>query len=487
MQNLGWKPNRSSPEPLHKQIEKYIKEKILHGEWTVGTKIPSQRALAEAFKVNRSTIVTALDELVVQGLIEGKNGGGTKVINNTWNLLVSNHPPDWNSYVKAGSYQPNLPAIQDINEAEFRPNIIRLGTGELSPELLPYKKMQDVFQKYLSRRPSLGYEEPKGNLFLRQQLTEHLKKIGIYTSPASILIVSGAIQALQLISIGLLNRGSNILLERPSYLYSVHVFQSADMRLYGVPLDKEGIQTSLIKRYKKQYNASLLYTIPSFHNPTGVLMTEEKRKRLMAICEQESLPIIEDDVYRDVWIDSPPPKPLKANDKNGIVLYLGSMSKTISPGLRIGWVVGPEAVIERLADIKMQTDYGSSSLSQWAAAEWFSSGLYYSHVKYIREQLKIRRDATVQSLTKHFSDIASWDIPMGGFYIWLRLAPTFSMRELFEKALAEGILINPGNIYDRDAIQYLRISYSYAPLSDIENAIARLAIIIRRISKQTNQ
>jgi len=487
MQHLEWKPNRSSSVALYKQIEKYIKDKIINGEWTVGTKIPSQRVLAETFGVNRSTVVTALDELTALGLIEGKTGGGTKVINNTWNLLVSNHPPDWNSYVKAGSYQPNLPTIQDINEAEFRPNIIRLGTGELSPELLPYKKMQDVFQRLPNRMASLGYEEPKGDLFLRQQLTEHLKKIGINASPASILIVSGALQALQLISIGLLNRGSNILLEKPSYLYSVQVFQSAGMRLYGVPMDETGLQTSLIKKYKKQYNASLLYTIPSFHNPTGVLLTEEKRKQLMAICEQESLPIIEDDVYRDLWIDFPPPNPLKKEDKNGMVLYLGSMSKTISPGLRIGWIVGPEAVIERLADIKMQTDYGSSSLSQWAAAEWFSSGLYDEHMRYIREQLKIRRNATVRSLEKHFTDIATWNFPKGGFYVWVHLTPSLSIRELFEKALKEGILLNPGNLYDRDAIQYLRISYAYAPLSDIEDAIARLAIIVKQIAKETKQ
>ncbi len=170
-----------------------------------------------------------------------------------------------------------------------------------------------------------------------------------------------------------------------------------------------------------------------------------------------------------------------------MVLYLGSMSKTISPGLRIGWIVGPEAVIERLADIKMQTDYGSSSLSQWAAAEWFSSGLYDEHMRYIREQLKIRRNATVRSLEKHFTDIATWNFPKGGFYVWVHLTPSLSIRELFEKALKEGILLNPGNLYDRDAIQYLRISYAYAPLSDIEDAIARLAIIVKQIAKETKQ
>ncbi|WP_028401201.1 PLP-dependent aminotransferase family protein [Ectobacillus panaciterrae] len=479
MKDLGWKPNRLSPVPLHRQIEEYIKGKILNGEWTIGTKIPSQRQLADSLCVNRSTVVTALDELTAQGLLEGKKGGGTKVINNTWSLLAANPPLDWNSYVRSGIHHPNLPTVQEINRAEFYPDMIRLGTGELSPELLPYKQMQNIWDRLSVRMMSLGYEEPKGDLFLRQAVTEHLKNIGIHTSPSSVLIVSGALQALQLISIGLLHRGSSVLLEKPSYLYSVHVFQSAGMKLVGVPMDEQGIQTSFLPRYRKQYGGALLYSIPSFHNPTGILMTENRRKDLLTTCEQERLPIVEDDVYRDLWMDCPPPMPLKANDKNGNVLYVGSLSKTVSPGLRIGWVVGPEPVIERLADIKMQTDYGSSSLSQWAAAEWLSSGLYQEHLSYIRRELKSRRDATIDLLQKHFGNIASWNVPKGGFYIWLRFIPSIPIRELFEKALKEGILLNPGNVYDRDTTQYIRISCSYASLSDMEYGLARLSIIIR--------
>lgn len=482
MEHLDWQPNRLLPKPLHKQIEEYLKEKILNGEWTVGTKIPSQRALAKAFEVNRSTIVTALDELMASGLIAGQSGGGTRVINNTWSLLATAPPPNWHSYVKAGIHRPNIPTIKEINQAESRSDIIRLGTGELSPELLPYKQMKTIFQ-LSNREMSLGYEEAKGDLFLRQQLTKHLKRLGIQASPSSILIVSGALQALQLISMGLLHKGSTVLLEKPSYLYSVHIFQSAGMRLFGVPLDEQGIQTSVVQRYKKQYNGSLLYSIPSFHNPTGTLMTETRRKDLMALCEQLSLPLIEDDVYRDLWIDSPPPSPLKANDKNGMVLYLGSMSKSVSPGLRIGWIVGPDPVIDRLADIKMQTDYGSSALSQWAAAHWLSSGLYQEHLKETRNQLRIRRDTAIQSLEKHFADIASWEKPKGGFYIWVRITPPLSIHELFEQALKEGILLNPGHLYDRDANQYLRISYSYASLSDIKIGIARLAMLVKSVSK----
>ncbi len=144
MSNLEWKPQKSSI-PLHIQISNYMKKKILNGEWTIGTKIPSQRTLANQFEVNRSTIVTALDELAADGLVESKVGSGTRVVNNTWSLLASTPPPDWISYVRSGIHEPNINIIQKINEAEANPNIIRLGTGELSPELLPNKQDGKIF------------------------------------------------------------------------------------------------------------------------------------------------------------------------------------------------------------------------------------------------------------------------------------------------------------------------------------------------------
>ncbi|MFZ5652658.1 MAG: PLP-dependent aminotransferase family protein [Bacillota bacterium] len=481
MPEIDWKPVKRTSVPLYRQIKDYIKDRIESGEWAVGVKIPTQRDLAKAFGVNRSTVAFALDELIAEGLIEGKSGSGTRVINNTWSLLASTPPPDWNSYVRAGIHRPNSPTIQEINRSEFNPKIIRLGTGEISPELFPHKNMKEVMSRLSGRIRSLGYEEPKGLILLREQLSIYLKTLGINASPSSILIVSGALQALQLISIGLLQRDSAILLEKPSYLYSLHVFQSAGMRLFGLPMDQDGIQAISVAGCKKRKNGALLYTIPSFHNPTGVLMTLKRREELIQICEKEQLPIIEDDVYGELWLDAPTPKPLKALDNKGLVLYLGSMSKTLSPGLRIGWLVGPGPVIERLADIKMQTDYGSSSLSQWAAAEWLFSGLYFQHLEQIRADLRLRREVMANALEKHFSDIAAWEIPKGGFYIWLRLTPAICAGKLFEKALEGGILLNPGILYDQQSVRHLRLSYSYASIPDLEKGIGQLSKIIRQL------
>jgi GntR family transcriptional regulator of abcA and norABC len=482
MSEIEWKPQKNSSVPLHQQIYYFMKKKIMNGEWTIGTKIPAQRNLAKLFQVNRSTIVTALEELAADGLIESTVGSGTRVINNTWSLLASTPPPDWTNYVKSGIHKPNITIIQEINKAEADPNMIRLGTGELSPDLLPNKKMGQILQLDNEQSLSLGYMEPKGSLSLRKTVSGYLQSKGIEASPESILIVSGGLQALQLVSIGLLERGSTILHETPSYLNSVHVFQSAGMNLLGIPLDKEGMKYDSIGRLKRQHKAALLYTIPTFHNPTGTLMSARRRIDLLKVCQKESIPIIEDDVYGDLWFESPPPKPMKANDTQGNVLYIGSVSKTLSPGLRIGWIVGPEPVIERLADIKMQTDYGSSSLSQYAVDKWLRSGLYDDFLEEIKVELKFRRDFTIHILKKYFTEIATWSVPKGGFYIWLRLQSGVSTRKLFDLALREGILLNPGSVYENNDYQHLRISYSFASLDQLEKGLIYLAQLIKSYS-----
>lgn len=167
-------------------------------------------------------------------------------------------------------------------------------------------------------------------------------------------------------------------------------------------MDAEGMDIRRLEEYREKYNGAIMYTIPSYHNPTGTLMTERRRRRLMALVQQQRLPVIEDDVYGDLWLEEAPPNPLKSNDPGGNVLYIGSLSKVLSPGLRIGWIVAPEAVVDRLADIKMQSDYGSSALSQWAACECLRTGFYDRQAAHVRSRLKCRRDFLLDLLENIF-------------------------------------------------------------------------------------
>ncbi|ASK60483.1 PLP-dependent aminotransferase family protein [Bacillus amyloliquefaciens] len=470
--------------PKYIQIIQFIKEKIGNGEWPIGSKIPSQRTLAKHFEVNRSTVITALEELTADGLIEGRMGKGTVVTNNTWTLLAKNSAPDWDQYVTSGIQQPSQKIVQEINKSESNSDLIQLSKGELSHEIFPLAAMKKMMGKVSQNIEAFGYEEPKGYLPLREALSGYLRTIGIQASSSSILIVSGALQALQLISMGLLQRGSTVYLDQPSYLYSLHVFQSAGMKLTGVPMDNDGLLPEHIHMARGERGRAILYTNPCFHNPTGILMSKKRREEILAASENAQLPIIEDDIYRELWIDEIPPDPIKTIDKNGHVLYIGSLSKTLSPGLRIGWIVGPEPVIERLSDIKMQTDYGSSSLSQRVAAEWFTSGEYQQHLEQVRSQLKVRRQLVMSLLETNLKNVAAWNMPKGGFFVWVKILPSLSMKLLYTKALTKGILLNLGSIYAQEKGNYIRLSYAYASLEDLQKGIYELGLMIKELASR---
>lgn len=478
---VDWMPDKNSKEPVYQQIVNYISRKISCGDWTIGSKLPSQRVLAESFGVNRSTVVRALEELCSYGVLEGHTGQGTMVTSNTWSVLMSTAPPDWGKYLRAGTFQENVPTIQVINKLEFKEGIIRLGTGELSPDLFPAEMMRSIYGRLPDRIPSLNYLGSLGLLELRQALSKKLKKQGIDADPSCILITSGSLQALQLISVCMLKPGSVVYTEAPSYLKSLQVFPSAGMKLSGIPMDRDGILYWNIAAEGRSLENSLLYTIPTYHNPTGTVMSDARRQELFRFCTNNRLPIIEDNAYGELWLEDEPPIPLKAMDRNGMILYLGTISKTLAPGLRIGWLAGPESVVERLGDVKMQIDYGASSLSQWALAELLSSGLYDEYLISLRRKLKLRRDFVLSLLDKHFQDIAQWDVPKGSFYIWLRLTADVPADQLFQRMLEHQILINPGNVYDFEKNHAIRLSYSYAKEEELEYGIEMLAQTIRRM------
>lgn len=470
---------------MYRQIAEQCRRRIASGQWPAGFRLPAQRKLAAELGVNRSTLAQALAELTADGLLAGRVGSGTVVANDSWSLLNNPPPPDWRHYAAVGAQKPNLPTIQSINRNEFRNGVVRLGTGELSPELMPQAAMARCLEQLSRKLPALGYEQPNGSAALRLAISRRLKKQGILATPDSILIVSGALQALQLISTGLLPPGAEILLERPSYLSSLTLFQTQFARLTALPLDEEGLSVTALERRQIAQPADLLYTIPCFHNPTGITMSKRRRQDVIELCRRQRLPILEDDVYRELWLDAPPPAPLKAADTNGLVLHLCSLSKSLSPGLRIGWLVGPEPVINRLADLKMQFDYGASSISQSIAEWWLSGDEYDNHLAALRDRLRLRRAAALAALQRHFSAIADWNMPDGGFYIWLTLKQPLSLPRLFQTALQQGLLLNPGYLYDGAADRQLRISYSYATEQELTDALCTLAQLIEKENKNS--
>ncbi|HBL06923.1 MAG TPA: GntR family transcriptional regulator, partial [Clostridium sp.] len=333
---INWKPDKNSDITLTKQIIGYLKERIAKGDWVVGQKLPSQRKMAELFEVNRSTIVEALSELTSLGIIDSSFGKGTTIVNNTWSLLIDSSTPDWKNYIEHGIHRPNNPIIQAMYKFEFIEPIIRLGTGEMSPDQFPHDMMTDVLKRVSDRNVSYNYLGPLGLYELRVELCKYLKKFNLQVEPSQVLIVSGSLQALQLISLSILGPNSVVLVEEPSYIKSLRVCDFSGITMRNVPMDRDGIMPWMIDDTILKKGKSILYTIPTFHNPTGITMSENRRSELLRWCKSNRLPIIEDDVYRELYFDEAPPLPIKAIDNTGNVLYMGSVSKSLAPGFRIG-------------------------------------------------------------------------------------------------------------------------------------------------------
>lgn len=474
---INWKPDKNSEIPLFRQIVSHIEEGIKEGTYVKDTRFPSQRQLAQLFQVNRSTISLAMDELKALGLIETKGKGGTRVAHIPEDLGSF----DWGHYVEESMYYPNRAIIQKINDLDFDDSIIRLSSGAAMPESFAFTGLKALIEQASVQVESLDYTEPRGLLSLRRVLSAYLRDIGIKADPSEILIVSGALQAIQLIALGLLQRGSTALIEKPSYLYSLNILKSLDMRRRGIECDSHGLIPEALYKARPRNHHSVLYTIPNFQNPTGHLMSEKRRLQTLKVCEELNIPIIEDDVYRELWIDSPPPPALKSLESKEQVLYIGSVSKHLSPGLRIGWIVGPKSVIERLSDIKMQVDYGASTLSQVVTQLWFESDHREDALKTMRDNLKKRRDTALEALSEHMSDLGTWQVPKGGFYIWIRLNKTLSEEQIFNKAIEAGVLVYPGHVYGQDQGTSLRISYSSESCQRIDEGIYKLSQVIRSL------
>lgn len=464
---MSWQPNRRSDNTLQQQIVQWITANVERGDWAAGTKLPTQRQLAMQFDVNRSTVQQALEELKAMGILEAKVGSGVYVTHNSWHALIQQTQPNWQTYIETSIHKPNYHTIQLINEYEQRDDVIRLGTGELAPCLLPTKEIEASLRELSLQSKALGYSSPQGNDQLRKAICKYVQKRGITAEPQNVCIVSGALQALQLIAVGLLEQGSIVFQEPTSYLNSVHPFQSVGMQMISIDRDEQLAQTLTQRKRKKQ---AVFYAIPTLHNPTGHVWTGREKEQLYEACQASRIPIIEDDVYHELLFEETSP-PIKAMDNSGQVLYIGSVSKTLSPGLRIGWLIGPTTVIERLADIKMQTDYGSSAISQEIVLHWLQSGKYEKHLAGLRQQLKERADFTEQLLTEKFTEVANWSKPKGGFYIWLKFHEPLVDKDFFMKLLQQQILINPGYIYDPHDHHHIRLSYAYATFEELQEGL----------------
>ncbi|MFF3100022.1 MocR-like pyridoxine biosynthesis transcription factor PdxR [Viridibacillus arvi] len=470
---MDWKPDRKAKKAIYKQLAEYIEKGIADGTFPPDKPLPSERNLANILEINRSTVVNAYDELESIGLIERNRGSGTTISKDIWGI-TKKRIPSWNRYIEAGSFLPNLPVTQKIRKEAVEHNLINLAAGELSEELFPKSFLSEI----TSTRTligSLGYDHPQGNEILRQTLTKHINKSrGIETNPSSILITSGAQQALHLIVQCLLKPGDAIAIEDPSYNYNLPIFKSAGVQIHYLPVDRDGINPEDLQSLYKKHRIKMIFLNPDFQNPTGSLMNVKKRKAVLDISSKLGIPVVEDDPYSLTAFSGDKIPTLKSMDKNGNVLYISSLSKIVASGLRIGWIIGPTSVIERLSDAKQQIDFGHSIYTQWIANDFLESENFNFHIKSLIKELEKRRDRIIKSLDIYLKGQVEYSIPQGGIHIWCKILENFNEIQLLEESIKRGVIYVPGSTMGSKN-GYVRFTFAREDEDLIDEGIKRFA------------
>jgi DNA-binding transcriptional MocR family regulator len=322
---------------------------------------------------------------------------------------------------------------------------------------------------------SLGYDHPQGYEILRKTITKHVKQFRkIDTNSSSILITSGAQQALYLVIQCLLKPGDSVAIEDPSYAYNLPIFKSAGIKPILLPVDDHGINPADLLELHKKHRIRMIFLNPSFQNPTGTFLSMERRKAILDISSEYGIPVIEDDPYSLTSYTGEDVATLKSMDLHGNVLYISSLSKIVASGLRIGWIIGPKPVIERLSDAKQQIDFGHAGFTQWIANDFLETENFHLHIKKIVKQLEKRRDQIVKSLQLYLKDQVEFTIPQGGIHIWCKLKKEVNEVQLLEESIKRGVIFAPGSTMGSKK-GFVRFTFAREDEKSIDEGIKRFS------------
>jgi GntR family transcriptional regulator/MocR family aminotransferase len=477
--------NRDSPLPLYAQIVTQLRELIRRGVLKAGTRLPANRELAKTLGVNRNTITAAYEELIAEGVIRSHVGQGTFV--NDVPILgaireerVATIPMSWNAVL---TEQPRESSFSSFMSIQSCKDMISLSYGLPQTEMFPLEDfrlaLNRAFRKeghvLLQLGLSGGYQP------LQQHLAAQMALLGIQVTPDEVLITNGCQQSLDLISRILVRPGDEVVIENPTFPGAISVFCGANSKFISVPVNRRGIDLDVLEDILTQRRPKLIYVIPTFQNPTGVMMDIAARRRLIELAARHRVPIIEDDVYRELRYDGADVLPLKALDKYGLVIYINSFSKVGFPGLRVGWMVAPRPLIEHLNVLKQRSDVHASMLSQAALYEFARQGLLNKHVRRAKKVYAERRDAMLAALEKYFPAEAEWHKPDGGMTIWVRLPESLNTSQLLLEAAKQGVTFSPGEYFYASQPQrhLMRLSFTMTDAMHIEVAVKRLGALIK--------
>jgi 2-aminoadipate transaminase len=390
-------------------------------------------------------------------------------------------------------------AVREILKVTSQPDVISFAGGMPAPELFPIPEIEEGCVKVLRElgAKALQYNITEGYVPLREFIVEKMGRYGIVANVDNVLITTGSQQALDLVSKVLLDPGDVIIVEAPTFVGALQAFAAYQASYASVPLDDEGMMVDLLAQKIVETHPKFMYVLPNFHNPGGVTLSEQRRERVVSLAREYGVPILEDDPYGELRFEGEHLEPLvvisarqNGGDPEGYfkgdVIYMSTFSKTVAPGLRLGWVVAPVEVVQKLVQAKQGADLHTSGLDQMMVYEVVRDGFLDEHVKEIREMYRQRRDAMLAAMSRHFPEGTSWTRPQGGLFLWVKLPEGVDCLDLIDAAVEQKVAFVPGTAFyadgrGRDA---LRLTFATCATDMIDEGIKRLGKAIDERTKQ---
>lgn len=389
-------------------------------------------------------------------------------------------------------------AIRELLKYTEKPDVISFAGGLPAPEVFPVEEFSAACERVLRSHgaQALQYSTTEGYLPLREMIARHSARYGIKVTPENVLITSGSQQALDILGKILIDPGDRILVESPTYLGAIQAWKSYGAEFISIPMDEDGMRTEYMEEALR-VGPKFIYVLPNFQNPTGNTLSLERREQLIELADRYGVPVVEDDPYGQlryegdnlpsiVEMDSK----FRENDKicyRGNVIYLSTFSKTLAPGLRLGWVIAPPEVIRKLVEAKQGADLHTATFNQMVAFEVSRGGFLDRHVNRIREVYGKRRDVMLASMDRFMPPEVDWTHPKGGLFLWGTLPNYMDAKNLLNKCLDFKVAFVPGEHFHTDGTgkNTLRINFSNASPEDIQEGINRLATSISEMLAKT--
>ena len=436
-------------KPLYQQIIEVIETAVFTGKLQPGERLPSERNLSQFFNVNRSTVVRAMEELHERNIIIRKIGAGTFINPQKWGLFTEPRM-QWNQITEQKAFE--APVKFDLTN------------GDLPLELYPNLQLPEIDWQLLLEAEQENSASRLGTQRLRQTvqsylLDRHQWNVDLH----EILITSGTQQAISLIALGLLKTGDAVAIENPSYFYSLSIFQALGIRIYGIPMDRDGIMIEKLDELVHKHSLKMIFINPIFHNPTGKVISPQRKKALLDYCERKRILIIEDDAYAQIkFEDHLNIEPIKMQDQHDNVIYLSSLSKYLGRSIRIGWMIAPPAITEHLANIRQQLDSGLSSLPQFMA-EFYLQHYAKNHEVNLQKDLSKRSQLLEDWVDENLSDLVTYQAPKGGFHLYAELLKPNSSKLVEERLLMLSAKATKNSFFGGDDTAF-RLSFAHFPI-----------------------